>query len=253
VAGAVEEIQPLRAFSTSQQPPARSSPIIKVSDEQWLAQQAESPARPGELPPHLAGYAYENGMIIAVSSAVPEVYTFPPGPPPQGLSLRATPDGPPLEYSRAVIDTGANLVLASKQWVLDRKLPWQATGAVSLHTSSGATFCTAGRLSQPLILVLCAGTPAELRVAVDVHIMDEAQDVFQLLLGTPVINALGGDLSSYHSSFVYRPFMRVPGGDSEVLQSIPICTYTMRSSPQYSESARFMLGAVSAWALAASG
>jgi hypothetical protein len=118
-----------------------------------------------------------------------------------------------------------------------------------LTTSSGASFSTAGRLAEPLILVLCAGTPNELKLAVDVHVMDEAQDVYQLLLGTPVINALGAEFSAYTSSLTYRPQLFKKGGDKSILQSIAIRTYTNQSGPVYRDSMRFMLGAVQRWPL----
>jgi hypothetical protein len=188
--------------------------------------------------------------VVATSEMVPAVYSFPVAPTPMGVTFRATPDGPALEVQRAILDTGANVVLASRAWVEKNGLDWQPTGALKLRTSRGGSFDACGRLAQPLIVVFCAGTPEELKVAVDCYVMANQSDLYELLLGTPLVNAVGGDISSFTSSFIYRPQLHKEGGDASITHSVPICTYTDRAGESYKESNRFLLGAASAWVAA---
>jgi hypothetical protein len=97
-------------------------------------------------------------------------------------------------------------------------------------------------------MVLAAGSPHELKVAVDCYVMRGQQDVYDLLVGTPFVNAVGGDISSFSSSFIYRPQLHRAGGDVAVTNSIAICTYASYIDPTYKESALFMAEASSAWA-----
>jgi hypothetical protein len=113
-----------------------------------------------------------------------------------------------------------------------------------MHTSSGETFETCGRLSKPLIIVMCAGSPHELKVAVDCYVMRSQQNLYDMLVGTPFINAVGGDISSFSSSFIYRPQLHVVGGDVAITNSIAICTYASAIDHVYKESAIFMAAAI---------
>jgi hypothetical protein len=198
-------------------------------------------------PQHLACYNMVDGVVVATSEMVPVVYSFPEAPAPMGVTFRASPKGPSLSVKRAILDTGANVVLASRQWVERSGLQWQQSKVLQLRTSSGGTFEACGRLSQPLIVVFCAGTPEELKVAVDCHVMTDKTELYELLLGTPLVNAVGGEISSYHSSFIYHPQLHVEGGDTAATHSVPICTYTDRAGAAYKESNRFLLGAVRSW------
>ena len=203
--------------------------------------------RQGSRPPHLACYNMVKGVVVATSERVPSVYSFPSVPPPMGATFRATPDGPNLITQRAILDTGANVVLASKGWAEKNNIAWQPTGVLKLRTSSGGSFTACGRLSQPLIVVFCAGTRNECKVALDCYVMEDQTDLYELLLGTPLVNAVGGDISSFDSSFIYRPELHKAGGDISLKASVPICTYTSSAGDSYKESNRFLLGAVSAW------
>ena len=77
--------------------------------------------------------------------------------------------------------------------------------------------------------------------------MEDQTDLYELLLGTPLVNAVGGDISSFDSSFIYRPELHKAGGDISLKASVPICTYTSSAGDSYKESNRFLLGAVGAW------
>ena len=96
-------------------------------------------------------------------------------------------------------------------------------------------------------MVLCAGTSAEVKVALDVHIMDDSQGVYDLLIGTPAINALGGRICAFESTFTYHPELHLPGGNPHLIHSIPISTFTDVAAPAYKESSNFLLGAVMEW------
>ena len=220
--------------------------------EEWYASMAYDEEEGAELetnrPAHLDCYNLVGGVVVASSERVPAVYSFAQGPEPAGITFRASPDGPTLKVERAILDTGANVVLGSKAWVEKNKLRWQPTNKLSMRTSSGDTFQACGRLSKPLIVVFCGGTAEELKVAVDCYVMEDQADLYELLVGTPLVNAVGGDISSYRSSFTYRPELYKEGGDPDVTHSIPICTYTAVAGAAYKESAHFMLGAMAAWA-----
>ena len=194
-------------------------------------------------PHHLERYEMVEGIVVATSPWVPEVYSFPAGPSPSSMTFRATSNGPILKTKKAILDTGANLVLASMDWVERNGLLWQPTSTLRMRTSSGASFSACGRLQEPLIIVLCADTPHELKVAVDCYVMQEQTDLYDLLIGTPLLNAVGGSISAFSNTFTYRPHLHVKGGDVTIKQSIPICTYTNMAGLRYRESARFMTSA----------
>jgi hypothetical protein len=198
-------------------------------------------------PAHLQHYVEVKGVVVATSSAVPEVYTFPNGPAPSCIGFRATPDGPSLQTTKAILDTGANIVLGSLAWAERNGLQWQPCSTLKMRTSSGDSFETCGRLSQPLIIVLCAGTPHQMKVAVDCYVMQQQADLYDLLVGTPLVNAVGGEISAFSSTFTYHPELHREGGDVSVTKSIGICTYACTASDTYRDSTRFLLGAVSAW------
>ena len=198
-------------------------------------------------PHHLSRYEMVNGIVVATSPWVPEVYSFPSGPSPSSMSFRATSHGPLLKTKKAILDTGANLVLASLDWVERNELLWQPTNTLKMRTSSGASFSACGRLQQPLIIVLCANTQHELKVAVDCYVMTEQTDLYDLLIGTPLLNAVGGAISSFDNTFTYRPQLHVEGGDVSIKQSIAICTYTNTAGPRYRESSRFLISAACEW------
>jgi hypothetical protein len=132
-------------------------------------------------------------------------------------------------------------------WVERTGLQWQPSSSLKMRTSSGDTFETCGRLAKPLILVLAAGSPHALKVAVDCFVMRGQQDVYDLLVGTPFVNAVGGDISSFSSSFIYRPQLDVVGGDVAVTNSIAICTNASAIDHIYQESAIFMAAALEGW------
>ena len=201
----------------------------------------------GGRPQHLSCYNMVNDVVVATSEMVPAVYTFPATASPLGVTFRSSPNGPALATQRVILDTGANVVLASLDWVERNGLEWLPAATLQLRTSSGGTFSACGRLAQPLIVVLCAGTPEELKVAVDCYVMRDQSNLYELLIGTPFVNAVGGEISSFTNSFTYRPQLHKRGGDAWATHSMQICTYTGCAGEAYKESNRFLLGAVLSW------
>ena len=219
-------------------------PRAGVSMEQWRDRQQEPLLQSADRPPHLCGYGMVNGIIIATSTAVPAVYTLPYGPAPEGLGVRSELDGPDLPFKRAILDSGANMVLIERTWAEQHGIEYESDTSTHMLSSNGRSTPTCGRVKKPLLLRLCRGTAAQTEVAVAAHVVDGASGVYDILLGTPFINSLGGEMSSVLSAFTFRPDCHKEGGSMAVTQSVPMCCVTELVSEEYRSDFDFMLAAV---------
>jgi hypothetical protein len=150
-------------------------------------------------PLHQSKYHMVRDIVVACSTAVPEVYKFPTtGPSFMGAPSTQRHTGPRWWRPRPF----STPVLGSMDCV-ERNGP---SSTLKKRTSMDKT---CGRLSKPLIIVLCAGSPH--KVAVDCYGMRNQADVCDLLVGTPFINAMSGCIISFYSSFIYMPQLHAEG------------------------------------------
>ena len=103
-------------------------------------------------------------------------------------------------------DSGANVCLATEElakakgWGIstDRAMPVSGTGANPTYTL--------GVVTAPIDLTFCMGTPGEITLRVPLHVIrGSSGQAWQLLLGTNVLNHIGGDVCTSSSQLLYRP------------------------------------------------
>jgi hypothetical protein len=138
----------------------------------------------------------------AAVTNVPAVITLPYGDPSKGLSSRRQDSLDMLPYDRTILDTGANMVIVSKEWADLHQLKYEPKRTV-MRTSSGGSIITVGMLTTPILFVLCAGTHAELELELPVHVMEGVGEVYDILLGTPFTNPILMDICTGRSSANY--------------------------------------------------
>jgi hypothetical protein len=162
---------------------------------------------------------------------VPAVITLPYGDPQQGLSIRRHNQPCTLPFGRALLDTGANMVICSQEWADEHQLSYEHKGTV-MQTSSGSSTSTVGMLTTPILFVLCAGTHAQLAIELPVHVMKGVGEVYDLLLGTPFTNPIHIDIHAGRSSASYC-YRLLHNGDSESRHTIRTVDTALNPSAQY--------------------
>jgi hypothetical protein len=123
------------------------------------------------------------------------------------------------------------MVICSQEWADENHLSYEHKGTI-MQTSSGSSTSTVGMLSTPILLVLCAGTHAQLELQLPVHVMKGVGEVYDLLLGTPFTNPILMDIHTGRStaSYCYR---LLHDGDSESRHTIRTVDTALNPSAEY--------------------
>jgi hypothetical protein len=140
------------------------------------------------------------------------LYMDPEEPPDSGFSV--SHDGRLLSVTNAMLDTGANCVIANKAWCEQQGLTF-VTRSVPIQGALGSVSAFGSLLSE-LTLVLHRGTPHETSVTVggkrgaQVLVSEGTDNVYDLLLGTAFLVPTRGQIDLSSRQYGFRPHAQAP-------------------------------------------
>lgn len=187
------------------------------------------------LPPASFSATYTAAPCTVPSRIVmhyPAVYTLPHNDPANSVSMVNPFTRTVLCCPRSIVDTGSNMIIIPITLARVLGLSWTKEHVMHTATSSGTVTPTLGKVTTPVDLVICHGTPDEMSVRLPIHIMGGNHTTFELLLGSPFINGVGADLLSLRSSLIYRPYLQ-SHGDATTTAGIRMYTTTSNPSANY--------------------
>jgi site-specific DNA-cytosine methylase len=114
-------------------------------------------------------------------------------------------------------DSGADINLISAAYARQVKLPW-GPDDVEINVSTGGTMPVLGRVTAPVEVVLCAGTPQETVTLTRMYVVDEP--TYDVLLGVSADRAVGGYTDPVTGCLHFRP--KLQQGDLDTLHAIPM-------------------------------
>ena len=153
------------------------------------------------------------------------MYYLRSGDPATSLSLLHSVLGTSYPFVRCIYDSGSNLNLISSSYCKQHGIEFDTTEGISMLTSSGAVSKTVGRVSTPLHFSLPNSSGGTVKIRVTLQVVHASVENFDILLGTPFMNAIASWVDVPTSMLCYRPqwhSIRSPAGRL----SIPITTTT---------------------------
>ena len=181
----------------------------------------------------VAGVDHTPVIVEALAaSEYPAVYTLPPGDPATSLSLVRADTGTACAYSTCIYDSGSNMNMLSADFCKRQGIQYSKEGAVSMLTSSGSSHTTCGRVTTPVHFTL-PGQDSPVQIALELQVVDTPVHAYDILLGTPFMNALATSVDIPTGTMRYRPKWMQEHDPSGPVCSIPITTTTSNPSAEY--------------------
>lgn len=118
---------------------------------------------------------------------------------------------------RCIVDTGANKLLMGEECARKAGLHVVPTDR-RIKTSNGQLSGTLGKVTECIQYVLCEGTDAEAAVVFDTYVVPGSGDMYDLLLGTPLLREWGLFIDPLTSMATYRPSWHTNRDGSKVAQ-----------------------------------
>jgi hypothetical protein len=166
-------------------------------------------------------------------SAYPAVYSLTSGDPSSSLCLQHEHTGRIYPYRTAIFDSGSNLTIMSAAYCRRVGIQWSTDGGTSMVTSSGQSCPTHGRVTTPLLFTMRKGDGKhEVSVALEVQVVDSGSSTYDVILGTPFMNALATFVHVPTSTLCYYPRWLLHH-DQSIVSSIPIATTTDHPTEAY--------------------
>ena len=225
-------------------PPLAPAAHVTVADDAEVSPEPESQARAvpdtkeaeplqhTELEVNAVVNTSYRPLIPAVHSMhLPSIYTVHTTKPAEGITLESAETGEVLcKPVRTCIDTGSNMCLLVAPVAEASGIRFATNQGTYMRTSGGGGTNTLGKVTTPVNITLCAGTPHATRIRVPLHVVPGPGRSFELLLGTQFINSLGCVIDAYQSQLIYRPHL-LTRGDATTTHSIPLSTTVSAATP----------------------
>lgn len=154
----------------------------------------------------------------------------------ENLSVQA--NGKTLATRNALVDLGAGIILVSADYCRKHNLEVDES-PVHLSNATGGPAKVRGHLRTPLNLVLFAGTPDQASVTVGgdpgsanhvpALVAEGVAHLYDVLLGNTFTRRVGGEVSTFTSSFACRPFLQARG-DFATLRYIPLRMHALTAT-----------------------
>jgi hypothetical protein len=165
----------------------------------------------------------------------PSVYSLPhDADPATTVCLVSAATGELLSRPVNIVDSGSNMIIVTQAFCNQHNLHYSSHDTTDTTTSSGAVTSTAGKLTTPVDIVLCKGTEHQMSLRLPIHVMGGRHSTFELLLGTPWLNAIGAVLDTLSSTLTYCPHLQCDA-DTVSTHTIPLLTTTSNPSILYQQ------------------
>jgi hypothetical protein len=151
-----------------------------------------------------------------------------------GVSLVNAATGDLISCPINIVDSGSNMIITTLAFCKQHNLQFSVDDVTSTATSSGAVTSTLGKITTPLDIVLCKGTEHQMSLRLPIHVMGGRHSTFELLLGTPWLNAIGAVLDTLNSTLTYCPLLQCDA-NSWITHTIPLTTTTNNPSVLYQQ------------------
>jgi hypothetical protein len=185
----------------------------------------QQPQQTADSPqPHTAAHAGPLPLLTPLFDC-PTVYYLRSGDPASSLSLVHSARDVSFPFVRCIYDSGSNLNLISSSYCKQHGIEYDTTDGINMLTSSGAVSKTVGRVCTPLHFSLPNASGGTVKIRITLQVVHASVENFDILLGTPFMNAVASWVDVPTSMLCYRPqwhSIRSPAGQLR----IPIITTT---------------------------
>jgi hypothetical protein len=147
----------------------------------------------------------ENHGILDICPFVSPVCFIPGLEPGQHLQIQEMGTGVPAnQWTVAVFDSGADVVLCSERYAKRNNLPY-STDTIAINTANGSVTHTLGELLRPLEFWLGKDTPFPCRAVAPVQVMSGVDDLYDLIISMELISQWGAWIDTTDSTMWYMP------------------------------------------------
>lgn len=161
------------------------------------------------------------------------MYTLPSGDPATSISLV---DGTTARYhpfTTCIYDSGSNVNILSREYCDKTGIQYGHRGGITMMTSSGDQHSTAGRVTAPVHFRLPGCDGDAVNITLELQVVDAPKRSYDILLGTPFMNALATSVDVPTATMRYQPRWLTELDASGPVCSIPITLTTTNPSQEY--------------------
>jgi hypothetical protein len=196
-----------------------------VENRQAFVPGSPPPQQTADSPqPHTAAHAGPLPLLTPLFDC-PTVYYLQSGDPASSLSLVHSVRGNSFPFVRCIYDSGSNLNLISSSYCKQHGIEYDTTDGINMLTSSGAVSKTVGRVCTPLHFSLPNPSGGTVKLRITLQVVHASVENFDILLGTPFMNAVASWVDVPTSMLCYRPQWHSTRSAAGQLR-IPIITTT---------------------------